>query len=219
MFQRSNQISAISQEVVRLLTHPGWKKFRDEWDRRSIDRFLDKRDDELRDNPFARRAGRFNAREETHAFLSKVLQGFVDMYAEYPYSHNMRFVHAANELSDILRVPIPQATPRNRRNYNEWWTEFMQNSASTRSYQPAAPLPPPAPAYQAASNYGGTSQARLPPPNISGTAWKAPEPPASDERKLEALKNLMTHPSTPEHERRAAFEAYARLIAKMQGAS
>ena len=218
MFQRSNQISAISSEIARLLTHPGWKKYRDEWDRHSISRFLDQRDRELRDNPFARRMGRFNGREETHAFLMKVLQGFVDRYAASPYSYNMRFVHAANELSDILGVPIPPATPRNARQNGDWWMAYMPPETGRDSggwnYQPP-PLPPPAPVYP--GNFGGMPQARLPPPNISGTAWQTPEPSAAHKRKMEALQNLMSHPSTPEHERRAAFEAFLRLLGTKAG--
>lgn len=237
MFERRSQISAISQEVARMLVHPGWKKYRDEWDRRSIDRYLDDRRDELDDNPFSRRSGRFNAREEAFRFLTKMLQGFVDAFANSPYSYKKHYVHAANALADILGVPVPPATPRNGHSGN-WWMAYMpqqpaEQYAGWDGPPPARPsggyfadvLPPPGMHYARTPSGTAFNQPQLPPPDSPWTnpmgqyrsqqlqlTHAAAEP--SDDHRMAALQVLMTHPSTPEHERRAALEAYMRLLAK-----
>jgi hypothetical protein len=244
MFERRSQVSAISQEIARTLVHPGWKKYRDEWDRRSIDRYLDDRTSELRDNPFSRHLGRFNAREEASYFLRKILQGFVDAFANSPYNYNKHYVHAANALADILGVPIPPATPKSRQS-GDWWTAYMpqqpgpdyawrnQPTPQVRRIEqsPGSPtgrlfgnaLAPPVMQYAPTPSGTAWDAPRLPAPGGGRTVvpqaaeyrqgdWAAPEP--SDQSKLIALQALMTHPSTPEHERRAAFEAYTRLMAR-----
>lgn len=209
MFEQARQTSAISREISRLLPHPAWKQFDRYLNHRRIEEFLRRRNDELRNNPFMRPGGTFDASLETRAFLLKVLQQLVDFHRGFDTFAKYR--HAAEELAQALGVPVPEPTPGDL-------SPAGRNLDLQAFPRRDEPVPRTVPATVTASSSPVAANATVNPTGFFGSRLKgnpAPSPaPPSDEARMSALRELMTHPATPEHERRAATEAYIRLLNK-----